>query len=58
MATMMVIAIMAMIISMTMIHADDDDDDDDDDDVVVVRKPTFLSWTDHHSAVESARNLA
>ena len=66
MATMMVIAIMAMIIFMTMIHADDDDngDDDDDDagdgdgDDVVVRKPTFLSLTDHHSAVESARNLA
>ena len=63
MATMMVIAIMAMISSITMIHADDDDDDDgddddDDDDDVVMRKPRFLSLTDHHSAVGSARNLA
>ena len=45
-----------------MIHADDHDDDDDDDDVVVVvvvgRKPTFLSLTDPHSVVGSARNLA
>ena len=55
MATMMVIAIMAMIIFMTMIHADDDGDDDGD---VFVRKTTFLSVTDHHSAVESARSLA
>ena len=37
---------------------DGDDDNDDDDDDVVVRKPTFLSLTDHHSALESARNLA
>ena len=53
MATMMVIAMMAMIILMTMIHADDGDDDG-----VVGRKPTFLSLTDLHSVAGSARNVA